>query len=93
MKIQAQVYEVAPIEYTDKKSGDKVQKVKVSVLIPHDDPAHGLQSLGGMLEYKDFNRGKMDKFPWPCTADVSMASRVVNGYPTTTLNLVGVSCD
>lgn len=92
MKIQAQLVEAQPKEYTDKKTGAIDKSVKVTCIVPHDDPAHGYQIISGTLQPEDFVAGSGEKFPRPCSADVVLSQRVVNGYPATTLKLNKVIC-
>jgi len=95
MKIQAQLLECVSKSYTDKNTGITETSIRITVIVPHDVPSDGFQIISGSISNENakgiekLKRGEQ-KYPAPCSADVTLAPRSINGYAATTLKLTGV---
>ncbi|RMF56599.1 MAG: hypothetical protein D6743_20045 [Calditrichaeota bacterium] len=92
MKIEGYLLEAMPREFRE-SDGTLKRSVKVSVGIPHDDPAHGFQIVSGSLDPADFS--PLDeakaKFPRKVSCEVALSQRQVNGFSATVLRLQKVA--
>jgi len=87
MKISSQVIEVQPRTFSE-KDGTEKKSVRVTAIVPHDDPTFGFQSISGSLDPSEVQGAeKIQKFPVGAQIDVSLAQRQVNGYAATVLRL------